>query len=420
MALFPFRALMAAALIAALACSAAAKEGGAAKDGLGTALTLAASLHPSIRGRRDELRALGFDRESAGYQRYPTLSLQAQTMSNNQHQVAVVLQQPLWVGGRIDAGIEQADVKVKVGRASLLGVERQILENTAAAYAALQGARLRRKAAVLNVSEHEKLKGLIARREVGGIASKADVLLADSRLAQAVTQFIQLQGVLVRAGNDLLALTQEPVPGDEPVAEGLSQLPETGGIVAAIEKSSATVQQRLYEVELAENASHLAVAAMKPSLYAKLEQDVYAVDQFGSTTHGTSIGALLQGSLEGMGLAGWKRVNSANARVDSAQRDVAAARVDARRQATGLVTDLTSLRQEVVSNEKLVQALQDTLASFMRQYDAGRKSWVDVLNAQRELSDARLTLEQSKSSLEETTLRLAAQLGQFDAFTGAP
>ena len=197
MALFPFRALMAAALVAGLACGASAQDSPAAKDGLATALRLAATLHPSVRSRLDELRALGFDLESAGYQRFPTLSLQAQAMTRNQHQVSVVLQQPLWVGGRIDAGIEQADVRVRIGKASLLGVRRQILENTAAAYAVLQGAQQRRKAAVLNVEEHEKLRGLIARREAGGIASKADVLLADSRLAQAVTQFIQLQGALL-------------------------------------------------------------------------------------------------------------------------------------------------------------------------------------------------------------------------------
>ncbi|WP_369412294.1 TolC family protein [Geotalea toluenoxydans] len=54
----------------------------------------------------------------------------------------------------------------------------------------------------------------------------------------------------------------------------------------------------------------------------------------------------------------------------------------------------------------------------MRQYDAGRKTWVDVLNAQRELSDARLALEQTRSSFQENSLRLAVLLGRLDGTIG--
>lgn len=269
-----------------------------ASDGLATALHLSTTLHPTIKSKLDELRALGFDLDSAEAQRYPTFSLQAQTMSNDQHQVIAVLQQPLWVGGRIDLAIDQSDVKVKIGRAALLGIQRQLLENTAATYATLQGVRQRLKAAELNVTEHEKLKQLISRREAGGIASNADVLLAASRTSQAVAQRIQLEGVLLRAENDLLALTQQPVAGREPVNKSFTALPEISMVAPAIVKASAT------------------------------------------------------------------------------------------------------------------------LASFLRQYDAGRKSWVDVLNTQRELSDARLGLEQTRSSLQETTLRLGAQLGLLDSYAG--
>lgn len=387
-------------------------------DGLAEALRLTATLHPSVKSKLEELRALGFDLESANYQRYPTLSLQAQTMSDSQQQVVAALQQPLWVGGRIDGSIEQSDVKLKIGTLALLGVRRQLIENAAAIYATLQGARMRLKAAELNVIEHEKLKELISRRESGGIASRADVLLAASRTAQAAAQRIQLEGVLLRAQNDLLALTQKPLPGVMPVGEGMTMLPAENGISADIEKASATVLQRLIEVDLASAAEKLAFANMMPSLYAKLEQNVYVSSKYGESPHDTRVGLVLQGSLEGLGLSSWNRVKSSDARIDAAKRDVETARNDARRQAMSLLTDLRSLRLVMESNELLVKSTEETLASFMRQYDAGRKSWVDVLNTQRELSDARLGLEQTKSSLQETSLRLAAQLGLLDSHAG--
>jgi adhesin transport system outer membrane protein len=408
------RVLLPAFLLACLIGPAWAQEQPARNDGLEAALYLARTQHPSILGKRAELKALGFDLDSTQFQRLPSFSLQAQTMSDNRDQVVATLEQPLWVGGRIDEGIRQAEVGVRSGQAELVAEQRRIIEATAAAYAQLQGAQLRFKAAELNVSEHEKHKNFIRRRGEGGIASNADILLAESRLSQAIAQRSQLEGVVYRARNDLLALTQQPVAGLTPVPEERLTLPDLERIPDLVLQTSPTVILRQLSIEQAEVASRLAVAAMKPSLFVRLEQNVYDGDRDDSDSHSTRVGLVLQGTVEGLGLAGLKRVNASRTRIDSAKRDLAAAQNEARRQAIGLITDIQSLRLVLRSYEMLVKSAEETLSSFMRQHDAGRKSWVDVLNAQREFSEARLALEQSKSSLQESALRLAAQLGQLD------
>jgi len=421
-------ALIALIIIAASGSASAQSPATSREDGLLSALQMAVTLHPSVKSKLEELKALGYDLESSEAQRYPTASLQANTSNNvgttdkalyDQYGVVAVLQQPLWVGGRIDGTIDQANVKLKIGKLALLGVRRQLMENTAAVYATVQGARLRLEAAKLNVAEHERLKTLITRRESGGIASHADIQMASSRLSQALAQQIQLDGTLKHSLNDLQVLTQQQLSALEPVTDNLALLPEISGIPSAIEKASATVQQKIVEVELARVASDLAVANMLPSLHAKFEQDVYTATQHGETPQGTRLGVVLQGSIEGLGFTGWKRIKSSDARVDAAKRDVENARNDVNRQAQALLTDLQSLQLVLQSYEQLVMSTAETLASFMRQYDAGRKSWVDVLNTQRELSDARLSLEQTRSSLLETRLRLAVELGNLDIQAGA-
>lgn len=394
-------------------------------DGFVSALRLAVTQHPTVKSKLEELKALGFDLESAEAQRYPTVSIQATTSSDvvtgnslNQYGVVAAVQQPLWAGGRIDGNIDQSGIKLKIGRLSLLATQRQLMESTASAYASVVGNRKRLAAAELNVVEHEKLKLLITRRASGGIASSADVLLASSRLSQALSQRIQLDGILKRSLNDLLALTQKPVIATDSESTSSANVPAQDMAVSEILKVSATVQQRLLEVDLSSVNADLAVANMMPSLHAKLEQDIYTVTQKGTMPQGTRIGIFLQGSVEGLGLSGWKRVNSSDARVEAAKKDVESARNDVRRQALTLLTDLDSLQMVQKSNELLVHSTEETLASFMRQYDAGRKSWVDVLNTQRELSEARLTFEQTRSSLMETELKLAIQLGQFDHSAG--
>ena len=399
-----------------------------AEDGMLAAISLAVAGHPSAQNRRMELQALGYDLESAESLRYPTFSLQASSSSNllgvsssstgDQYQTVVaVMRQPLWAGGRIDGGIDQATARMKIGKLSLLIVQRQLIENTAAAYVTVLGARSRYSAADLNVKEHERLKVLIARRAAGGIASQADIQLASSRLSQAAAQAIQLEGTLERALNDLQALTLVRLPAMAIVDEGMfGALP--GDTVTAAEEVSATILQKKLEVVLARTASDLATANMLPSLYGKVEQDIYSRTSYGSQSQGTRVGIVFEGTLEGFGLSGWKRVKSSTARVDAARSEVEAARNEVRRQVRGLLTDLRNLQAIVNSNQQLVTSTEETLNSFMRQYDAGRKSWVDVLNAQRELSDARLSLVQSRSSLLETRARLAVQLGQFDQLAG--
>lgn len=398
------------------------------QDGLVTALQLAVRQHPSAKSRMEELKALGFDFESAESRRYPSLSVQASSTGSvvgstvnsgdQYHAVVAVVRQPLWVGGRIDGGIDQAAAKLKIGKLSLLTVQRQLMENTAATYVAVRGARTKLAAAELNVQEHERLKSLISRRASGGIASQADVQLASSRLSLAEAQRIQLDAALQSALNDLLALTQQELSAAIPVNAALTVLPDKAEVAPGVEKASPLIQQRLLEVELARTAAYLTKAEMMPSLYAKFEQDVYTRTESGDVPQGTRIGLVLEGAVEGLGFSGWKRIKSSDARIVAAQRDVETARNDARRQAHMLLTDLQSQQLMQQSYASLVTSTTETLDSFMRQYDAGRKSWVDVLNTQRELSEARLSLEQAVSQVFDRKLRLAVQLGLLDVQAG--
>ena len=92
-----------------------------------------------------------------------------------------------------------------------------------------------------------------------------------------------------------------------------------------------------------------------------------------------------------------------------------AARNDVGRKVAGHLATLESLRTVRASQEETARASAATLVSFLRQYDAGRKTWIDVLNTQKELADNRLALEQSRISELELALRLAAITGALDA-----
>lgn len=409
---------------------ATAPESHPAGDGLPLALRSAVALHPSIRSKLEELKALGFDLESAQAKRYPTFSLQASSandMSGNAtvtstsdraDKVLAVAKQPIWVGGRISGGIDQAEIKQHIGSLAVLATQRQIMEETAASYAAILGARKRLAAAQDNVREHLQLQERITRRQTGGVASESDIQLASSRVSQAVAQQLQLEGSLDRALNDLHALTQQYLLANEEVPVKFTQLPNLDKIPAEVEAMSATVRQRITEVDLARTNAELAKSDMMPSLYATVEQDVVSSTSHGEDLLGTRVGAVLEGNLDGLGFSGWKKVQSSESRIGAAKRDVETAKNEVQRTVKGLLTDLRSNERVLQSNEQLVQSTRQTLDSFLRQYEAGRKTWLDVLNTLRDLASARLELEQNRATLLATQLRLAVQCGSFDQLVG--
>jgi adhesin transport system outer membrane protein len=292
------------------------------------------------------------------------------------------------------------------------------MEETAAVYAQLSGARQRLQAAEMNVDEHEKLLGLISRRQFGSFASEADVRLARSRLTQAQALREELRGLVDKTLSDLLALTQDPLEGLVAVEEGMLLLPDPATIMQDAEIVSPLVQQRLFEVEVARGQASLREAEMLPTLYAQIERDIVFAHDNETLPEGTRIGIALTGSVEGLGFAGIGRVKAAEALVEAAKREVETARNEVRRRTRAFVSDRNMFLRLMESNHLLVVDTKETLDSFMRQYDAGRKSWVDVLNAQQELAAARQAMEQTKSSLLEFTLRLGVVIGRLDSYAG--
>jgi adhesin transport system outer membrane protein len=63
-----------------------------------------------------------------------------------------------------------------------------------------------------------------------------------------------------------------------------------------------------------------------------------------------------------------------------------------------------------VQNQAIISA-REVLASYERQFTAGRKSWLDVLNALRELTQSEIRLAQAQASATAGLYRLRLRSG---------
>jgi len=382
----------------------------AAESGLSAALQATIKWHPVMRGKQAEVDAKGYAIDSAKAQRYPTFS--AQWGQRDEDEVAIVsMRQPLWSFGRISNGIDYAEADKHVGDADFLKVKRKLLEDTAIAYAAISGIRQRLQVGLDNVEQHKQLYQQIKRRHQGKLASQTDVLLVEVRLRQARTQVLRTRGELHVAKNDLQALTQTDIDARPEVSAEFTQLPSAERLATMAIQNEASIKHKQQLITLADKNVDRIFSSAMPTLYLQAEQNLNAP---GYET-GTHYSVMLDGKLDGFGFSTFGRSRAAKAQLDAAKQDLYATRNDVRRKVKTLLNNRQMQQTLIRGLQRAVDDLQTTMDSYSRQYGAGFKAWLEVLNLQRELTDQRIQQSQAYNEWLVSTLRIRVLTGMLDS-----
>lgn len=386
--------------------------------GLAAALQATLTRHPSLGGKRAEVEAKAYAGDSARALRYPSLSAQlaSQRSSNyvtntasTANTTVLRARQPIWAFGRIDNAIAYADADLSAEKADQLRVQRQFMDQTAAAYVRVLGSRKRLRVAEENVTDLDVLYLRIQRRARGQLASVADVRLASARLVQARAQLERFEGELTIAESELLALTQIPVVVED-IPESLTLLPVSAELERMAQEQSADVRMKIQRLAVAAADVGREKTASMPTVYLQadryLNQPGYGNDQ--------RVGVAMDASLDGMGFSAYGRSKAAGSRWQAASEDLSATRNEVGRLVRSLVANRQMQRRLVDSQNEGLTELAEIRASYQRQYEAGFKSWLEVLNVQRELTDQQLQQVQAENDWLMNTLKLAALTGWLD------
>ncbi|RYY85820.1 MAG: hypothetical protein EOO24_36185, partial [Comamonadaceae bacterium] len=295
-------------------------------------------------------------------------------------------------------------------RGDLQRVRRELLAETAVAYAQVLGSRARAQVAEESVAAHQVLDAQIRRREQGQLASRADVGLAGTRLAQARATSERFAGEVEVAAGELLALTQVPVAVDQPVPARFTTLPDGASVLALARERSAELLHRQLLLARARAAVEQARTSAMPTVYLQADKGR------GISANGDSgrVSVVLEGALEGLGLAARGRTAAAVAQVQAAEADLAASDSELGRTVRRLESVRQTQRQLLDAQAASLRDLDGLVASYRRQYEAGTKSWLDVLNIQREWIDQKLQQVQAQNEWLVLTLQLVALTGGFD------
>jgi len=368
--------------------------------------------HPSVLQARSQAQASGFELEATRWSRYPTLSSELRTDQGTNLSV-VKLEQPVWTAGKISSRIGLSEANLRVAEAGVLEAETTAMNQVATAFYEVLRLQDRFNSAQANTLEHERLLSLIERRAKAEITPQADVTLAQARLHQAISERIQIKRQL-DASLSTLANWTGPLPGPLRIPQSI-RLQASSSVEQAQDKAFAFSAQRkrlLAQLDSAQAQIKVSQSQIYPSLIAGYQHS-WGGQVPAATDRGQAY--LSMQFQSGAGLSALSGVQAAVARQAAAQQELETLERQLSAQTSTAITELQALQAQIEPANALQLGTTDIVESYLRQYQVGRKNWLDVLNAQREKTQALFSLADTRFGLQLAQLNLLILTGDIAA-----
>ncbi|MEQ8388014.1 MAG: TolC family outer membrane protein [Alphaproteobacteria bacterium] len=406
----------------------------ASAQSLTEALTRAYSDNPSLRAARAELRSVDETVAQALSGWRPTLSAQgdygrtrAKTQSGlaglavgdreyrNPRRASVSIDQPLFRGGQTVAETKRAKNNVFAQRAALTDTEQTILLDSVRAYADVF-----RDQAVLDLAINNEqvlrrqLEATQDRFRVGEV-TRTDVSQAEARYRGTVANRIRSEGQLdiTRAAYQNVIgavpgdLDRPPMPGNLPDSKE--------AVVGAAVKNQPALRRALFAHRAAEAEVSVAVGGLMPqvSLNGSISdnEETFSRDSGSNDWTGT---VQVQVPLYQAG-AQTASVRERRQRVSQRALQVSEAQRNAVESATAAWEALKTARAQISSFESQIKANELALEGVQQEALVGSRTVLDILDAEQELLDSRVSLVTAQRDEVVAAYQVKAAMGQLTA-----
>jgi adhesin transport system outer membrane protein len=408
---FDLRIQIRPALFAVWALTALGAPAFAADFTLKQLLEIGADRHPSVLQARNQAQAAGFDVEAAQWGRFPTVSSQLRSDTNQSQSLAKV-EQPLWTGGKLTSRIKLSEANLRAAEASVHEAEYNALTQVATAFFETLRLERRLQSATLNVTEHERLVALIKRRSEAEISPPADTTLAQARLQQAVSERIQIKKQLDAS---LTTLAQWTVPLNGTLkapADIVFTRPAESVLLERAIANSAQRTRLMSQIESADAQINVSKAQVLPTLVAGFQHTWGGLVPANYDRNKGYFGLEFQ---SGAGLSARAGVQAAVSRKEATQQELETLERNLTAQVNAGVSELEALEAQLEPSTALLAGTTEVVESYLRQYQVGRKNWLDVLNAQREKTQALYSDADTRFGYQLSKVRLMIMTGDIKA-----
>jgi cobalt-zinc-cadmium efflux system outer membrane protein len=373
---------------------------------LGAALQAAIDNSPTLSAARREIDAAQGALTQAGVYQNPSLDLEVEDLRSGMRSTTVTLSQPLELGGKRSARVAAAERALEAIRVKSEATEAQLKADVTAAFlsALLSQERVRLAQESLNIARSGSQAA--SKRVQAGKVSPLEETRSKVAEANVRLELVQAQGELAAKLQELRALLAGGVPFDtlDGNALLLPTLPPIDVLQARVENSPTMRQARLETSRLSALAD-LEQAKRKPDIAVSLGMQRSQQDGRSTAIVGVSIPLPVFDTNRG------NIIQSLRLRDKSED--------DARALELRLRADLAIARQRMeIASQEVAAVSAEILPSAQLAFDAaaqgfelGKFEYLDVLDAQRTLLQARSQYLRSLGESHRAAADVARLLG---------
>ena len=324
------------------------------------------------------------DLEASKWQRFPSLKAEQSTDSASDNVSTITLEQPLWLGGEISAQIDLSDAALNEQQHKYNEAGLKLAQDVAESYFEVLRFKERQKVALENQKSHEQYVATIYRRVSAKISPEADLVQARVRLQQAKRQTLNVKQELDQKTLQLERLLEAKVND----LRGVESFDVSNEILSDFENTVVSKSPTLSKLKFSIEKERKSVNLERSSLWPRIVGGVKSTNENDSGLFDDRSYFVSVIYNTGNGLSNISKVKAANIRLDSVIADYAFQKSKVKAEASQLRSKYFALKDQLAVVNDLNQESHEVLESYLRQFKVGKKSWLDVLNAQREMTES--------------------------------
>jgi multidrug efflux system outer membrane protein len=338
------------------------------------------------------------------------------TFTSNQLQATAGLSWELDFWGRIRRSTEAARNDLLAQRENQRAVVLTLVGDVATAYLQLRQLDLALEISRRTLAANRETFRLARRRFDQGLISELDVRQFESEVASPAASVAQLEGQITQTENQLSVLVGRN-PGN--ILRGRPLTEVLGGLAVPAFLPSSLLERRP-DVRQAEAQLHAATArigAAKGDLFPKFmvtgDYGTYSRNTEDLFKKSSEIYQILGGVSVPLFTGGkvGKQVDVARARAEQSRYSYEQTVLTALREVEDAVAGVRASRNQVAAQQTQVDALRRALRLAELRYQSGASSYLDLLDAQRSLFGAELSLAQVQGQQATAAVTLYKALG---------
>lgn len=400
---------------------------------MNTLINQAIQSHPLVGSARAEQQATTESIRAAKLNMLPAPTLSTGYDREDGMVSQLQIRQSLWTGGKLTANVNQAIFDEKAATEYIYEQQNQVAKTTIEAWQSYITAVSKQSVYYDNLQLLAEFESMMQRRVNQGVSARIELDLVTNRILQEQNAYqgaFEQQRIAIARLEQIagrrIAVAELPVPNLSEVvnrAKGSSQAFER----MAFDQASfynPTVVKEHYRVEAAKQGVKSIQSSRYPTLYAQYEYDYYYDDKNNDNDNdndndngsGFSVGLSYD---PGAGLSNLALAKASESRVNSLVQSKEASRRLVLETIQTQYQQFASAQDQERSLIAAVAGAQIVVSSYRRQFIAGRKSWLEVLNAVREHSQYEIQLVESRTAIIAAYYKLQVDFGmmswqQFD------